>query len=653
MSDEHSRLKRALSRRNVLGRGVAGGMAVSFPPLALAAARPATPKGLPNILWMVSEDNNPYLGAYGDPIAHTPHLDALAKKGVLYRNAFSNAPVCATSRFGILTGVHAESCSPAQHMRANAHLPKQLKTYPEYLREAGYYCLNNFKTDYNCDIDPKIIWDDNSRTAQWRNRPAGKPFMAVFNDLTTHESQIFFKTEGRVKPEDVRVPAYLPDTPEVRTDLSSYYNRIEMMDANCGKRLAALEADGLAEDTIVFYYSDNGGVMPRSKHYSYDEGYRTCLMIYVPPKWQHLAPAPAGSVVNSPVSYIDLVPTLLSLIGQPKAPHMVGRALLGPYAGSPEKFAFGANDRQGERYDFNRTVCDGRYRYIRNYLPDVAWGTPMSYSWVAKSYQSWERAHDADRLNPAQDRFFQTKPYEEFYDLGTDRDQVRNLIGDPAQAGRIAAMRSALDRHMVKINDNGFIPEGHGAEGYFQSRNRTAYPLGKLMALAQQSARRDPRNLERFRKQLSHDNDLVRYWAVYGIKLLGSDAGLAEDRLVRLAEHDPSPYVRLQAASALCETAQHAKGIANLATILDAAPSVALQLQAISALILAGRLALPALPSIRRLTASDDENLHAAARYLTAVLEGVYAPGYDLLDRSWYDRKNGPYLGQPMPGPTF
>jgi arylsulfatase A-like enzyme len=649
MGNRQTRLNQTLSRRSVIAAGIAGGIA-TFVGTVRAVA---TPVGLPNILWIVSEDNNPYLGAYGDQIAHTPHLDALARKGVLYRNAFSNAPVCATSRFGILTGVYPESCSPANHMRANAHLPKELKTYPEYLREAGYYCLNNFKTDYNCDIDPKAIWDDSSRTAQWRNRPTGKPFMAVFNDLTTHESQIFFKTEGRVRPEDVRVPAYLPDSPEVRTDLASYYNRIEMMDANCGKRLAALEQDGLADDTIVFYYSDNGGVMPRSKHYSYDEGYRTCLMIYVPPKWQHLAPAPAGSVVETPVSYIDLVPTLLSLIGQPKAAHMPGRALLGPYAGVPETLAFGSNDRQGERYDFNRTVCDGRYRYIRNYRPDIPWGIPTSYSWVAKSYQSWGQEHGAGRLNAEQDRFFQTKPYEEFYDLKADRDQVQNLIDDPAQTRRIAGMRSVLDDHMYKINDNGFIPEGHSAEGYFESRNRSVYPLKKLMILAQQAAQQNPRNAALFRKHLADDNDLVRYWAAFGLRLLGSASSPAEAQLVQMTDHDVSPHVQIMAAYALTGLGGVERGVARLAALLDAEGSVPLRLQALSTLTLLGESARAALPSIRRAAQSDDETLHAAGRYLVAVLDGIYTPGYDLLDRPWYDKRVGPYIGHPMPGPAL
>lgn len=615
----------AWSRRGALMATVGGAATLAgLTGCASVVRRPAQER--PNILWMVSEDNNPNLGAYGDTLAHTPNLDALASRGVLYRNAFSNGPVCATSRFGILTGVYAESCSPANHMRANAHLPAEIKTYPEYLRESGYYCTNNSKTDYNCDVDPARIWNDSSVTAQWRNRPAGAPFMAVYNDFTTHESQIFFKTEGRVKPEDVRVPAYLPDTTEVRIDIASYYNRIELMDQHCGERLATLEQEGVAEDTIVFYYSDNGGVMPRSKHYGYDEGFRTCLIIYVPPKWQHLAPARPGSEVTEPVSFIDLAPTLLSLIGQPKPAYMPGRALLGPFAGAPEQLAFGMRDRMDERYDFNRTACDGRHRYIRNYLPDQPWGVPEVFAWSLKSYQSWEREHMARRLNPAQDRFFQSKPYEEFYDLHIDPDEIHNLIDDPDRERQIEEMRAALDRHMIEINDNGFIPEGAQGEGYFPSKDRSVYPLERLMSLAEKAAQGHAADIDAFRIELDDPNPLIRYWAVIGLRIVKQAALPAKADLIRLSAADPSPHVQIVAAQTIVGLGEADAGVSKLSAILDSQASKPLRLQAINALTLVGEPARAALPAIRRASTSYDD-IGNAGRYLVAVLEGTYKPG--------------------------
>ena len=160
--------------------------------------------------------------AYGDILARTPNIDRLAREGVLYKHAYSNAPVCAPSRYAMLTGMYPQSNAPANHMRADAPLPAGLKTYPELLRGAGYYCTNNAKTDYNAVVDPNAIWDANGPDAHYTNRPEGAPFMAVYNFQTTHESSLFQVTDGAVKPDDIRLPAYLPDTPQVRQDFASY-----------------------------------------------------------------------------------------------------------------------------------------------------------------------------------------------------------------------------------------------------------------------------------------------------------------------------------------------------------------------------------------------------------------------------------------------
>src|SRR6218665_223502 len=304
----------------------------------------------PNILWIVSEDNNPFIGAYGDKLARTPAIDGLARAGILYRNVYSTAPVCAPTRFSIITGVHPESAGPAHNMRAQAQLPEWLKGFPTYLRQAGYYCTNNAKTDYNSNLVADKIWEESSGKAHWRNRPANAPFFTVFNTMTTHESQIFQPLDGTVKPEDVRVPAYLPDTPTVRRDIATYYNRMEAMDGEIAAKLAELDAAGLAEDTIVFYYSDNGGVLPRSKRYCYDEGHRCALVVRVPAKWRHLAPAAAGSAIAAPITWIDLAPTVLSIASVTAPRHLQGTAFLGRDAERPKPYAFGMRNRMDERY---------------------------------------------------------------------------------------------------------------------------------------------------------------------------------------------------------------------------------------------------------------------------------------------------------------
>ncbi len=601
--------------------------------LATAAGSAQAGEERPNILWLVSEDNNPFIGAYGDTLARTPTIDDLAARGVLYRNAYSTAPVCAPSRFGILTGVYPESCAPAEHMRALAALPRGFATYPELLRAAGYYCSNNAKTDYNSDVDPAAIWDASGAKAHWRGRPAGKPFMAVFNYETTHESRLFLKpTEGSVRPEQVRVPAYLPDTPAVRGDIASYYNLMEKMDGQLAERLAELVADGLADDTIVFYYSDNGGSLPRSKRYCYDEGLRCALVAYYPPKWAHLSRHAPGTKVEAPASLIDLPPTVLSLAGLAAPPQMQGRALAGRRVRPPAPYAFGMRNRMDERYDFVRTVTDGRWRYIRNYMPHRPWGMHGAFEWLARGYQDWERAYRAGELTPAQSRFFQRKPFEELYDLAADRDQVRNLADDPAAWGPLGRLRAALDRHMLAVVDNGFIPEGMAIEGYQASRDKAAYPLARIMGLAGAAASGEASNLPALGKALIDIDPVVRYWAAAGHLVLGPQATSGAEALKRMMREDAAPQVRVVAAEASAHLGAAPESVAVLADLAGVHQSWQVRLQALNALTALGEAARPALDAFEQAALSDQEYLRNAGRYMAAVLKGEYRPDFPVFD---------------------
>ncbi|WP_423603591.1 sulfatase family protein [Sphingomonas sp. MS122] len=613
-----------MNRRGVIGLAVAATVA--------ARAASAATSERPNILWLVSEDNSPLVGAYGDRLAHTPAIDALARKGVLYRNVYSNAPVCAPSRFAILTGVYPESCAPANQMRANARLPEGFRTYPELMRAAGYFCTNVSKTDYNCDVDPKAIWDVQGAEGHWRKRPAGKPFMAVFNYETTHESQLFKPTPGRVTPEMVTLPPYLPDTPGIRQDFASYYNLIEKMDGQLAQRLADLDADGLSDDTIVFHYSDNGGVLPRSKRYCYDEGLRCELIIHVPPKWRHLMPAKPGSVIDAPVSFIDLAPTLLSIAGAAQPPQMPGRPLLGKRIGRPQRWAFGMRNRMDERIDFSRTVTDGRWRYIRNYMPHRPWGQHQAYAWLAKGYQDWEAAWRAGTLNAAQRRFFEAKPFEELYDLRADPHQVVNRTNDPEASRMLKSMRDALDAHMVVIGDNGFIPEGMAGEGYVESRNPAVYPLREVMQLASAAASRDPAHLGTLRTHLASPVAVLRYWAATGMLILDEAARGELAGLRSIMDGDPSPHVRVVAAEAVARLEGGGDAVRVLAEIIDAPPSWQVQLHAINALNFVGESARSALETIRRAARGENDYVRTVGRYLEAVLTGTYTPATQIFE---------------------
>lgn len=582
----------------------------------------------PNILWIVSEDNNPYLGCYGDKVARTPTIDSLAARGILFENCFSQAPVCAPSRFTLITGMYATSCQPANHMRAQGKLPDELLDgFPALLRQAGYYCTNNAKTDYNAPIRMKNTWDESSKKAHWRNRPAGKPFFAVFNHEVSHESSIHGKQkplEGGTDPTSVRIPAYAPDTAETRADRALYYDNLRRLDGQVASLLKQLQDDGLAEDTIVFYYADNGGVLLRSKRFPYDSGLHVPLIVHFPKKFAHLAPAAAGSRIESPVAWVDMAPTMLSLTGIAIPSHYQGHAFLGPKA-QPQQYAFSFRDRMDERYDFIRTARDKQYRYIRNYRPDIVWGQHVQYLWQQKGMKVWEQMHKEGKLNAVQDRFWGEKPAEELYDLQADPDEVKNLAGDPKHQATLERMRGALRDHLLRTRDNGFLPEGSEGEGYAGTRDEKAYPLARLLDIADVVAQRHPANLAKLEEWMADSNAAVRYWGALGCVMLREKSAPSGGALSKLL-NDPSDQVKVVAAEALAFQG-NGEGVTALAKLLTDAPNNRVRLQAANALDHLGERAKPALAALEKATADGDDYVKRAARYSAAVLAGKRPPG--------------------------
>lgn len=332
-------------------------------------------------------------------------------------------------------------------------------------------------------------------------------------------------------------------------------------------------------------------------------------------------------MVEDPVCFVDLAPTLLSLAGLAKASQMQGEALMGPHATPRRDYAFGMRNRMDERYDFVRTATDGRYRYIRNYMPHRMWGMHGAFEWQAKGYQDWERQRLAGTLNPTQARFFGPKPFEEFYDLHTDPDEIDNRIDDPDMAARVNAFRAALDRHMLEINDNGFIPEGSSLEGYENSRQANAYPLQRVMAVAGTAGRGDVGGLPELRASLTDPNEVIRYWAATGLLILGERAKPAAADLKRLAASDPSPHVQVVAAEALVHTGQAREGVEWLAVLAAPDQSMPVRLQALNALTEIGEHARPASPVIAQAAQDAQGYIRRAGVYLSAVLDGSYDPG--------------------------
>jgi len=384
----------------------------------------------------------------------------------------------------------------------------------------------------------------------------------------------------------------------------------------------------LADDTIVFYYSDNGGVLPRSKRYCYNEGLRCAMVVVFPPKWAHLAPAKMGTAIETPVMLLDLAPTLLSLLGTSTPPQMQGTAFLGPHARSRGPYAFGMRNRMDERYDFVRAASDGRFHYIRNYTPHRVF-QHGAYEWQSPAYRSWDREYRAGHLNEVQKRFFEgTRPFEELYDLQSDRDQISNLAGVLAHAAQLRTMRQAMDDHMLAIVDNGFIPEGLPQEGYRASRDASAYPLKRLMDLGARAAARDRANVKSFLSDLQDPNPIVRHWAAQGLLMLGAAATPARAALETMINSDAAVQNRVVAAEALATMAPSPDAVRALASIVNGADPWPVKLQALNALTFLGDQSKAVLPTIKAAAATDQEYLRNAGRYLEAVLEGRYDPSY-------------------------
>jgi arylsulfatase A-like enzyme len=535
------------------------------------------PKELPNILWLVSEDNSPFSGCYGDKFATTPNLDKLAAEGFLYTHAYANAPVCAPARNTIITGVYA--CSNGnQHMRSYYSKSEKVKTYPEFLREAGYYCTNSVKTDYNTtSIDPNEIWDECSRGAHYKNRAPGQPFFAVFNTTISHESSIHKwipNEELRHKPEDVTLPPYHPDTPEMRHDWAQYYDKVEDMDAWVGEKLQELEDAGLADNTIVFYYGDHGGVLARSKRYVYESGTHVPFIVRIPEKYKYLFPAgKPGSKVDRLVSFVDLVPTLLSIAGIEIPDYLQGNAFLGEQKTGDPEYAFMFRGRMDERYDMCRAVRDQKYRYIRNYMPYRIYGQHLEYLWRAPSVGSWEQAYKNGECNEIQSIFWEPKPAEELYDTENDWWEVNNLANDPAYKDVLERMRAANKDWMVRIEDTGFIPEADrinraGETPFYDYMRSGNVDLEKLIGAAENATMGDEENLDLFVSYLKDEDSAVRYWGATGLLVLGEKASPAKEEL-KAALKDGSPNVAVIAAEALYKLGEREEGEKALLGVLE------------------------------------------------------------------------------------
>lgn len=533
-----------------------------------------SPQEKPNILWLVCEDISPYLGCYGCKEAYTPNLDKLAENGVRFTHAYANGPVCAVARSTILSGMHATSTGTHQ-MRGRQIVPSEIPAYPKILMESGYYCTNNAKTDYNSnfEFEKHSLWDETSNTAHWKNRPEGKPFFAVFNIGCTHEGQISAENipgyikrgeipeKTRINPEDIELPPYHPDLPEVRQDWARLHDMITRMDEISGAYLQELEDEGVDDNTIVFFYSDHGGQLSRSKRFVYNNGTQVPFIVYLPEKWKHLTDTKPGEPCNDLVSFVDFAKTSLSITGCDVPEIMQGHIFLGKNKETAPQYVHLYRNRMDEQIDFSRAVNDGRYHFIRNFLPNSTQGRQLYYPYnVQANWGAWAKHYDAGKCNEVQGRFFNAKPVLQLFDIENDRWEVNNLATKPEHQKRVKEMSEELDRWMIETRDIGLIPEAMyfeliGTEKKYKTlyeyAQSDAYEIERILEVAKTASLGEKNRISEYLLFMKDENPIVRYWGAYGVFLTKSEDDKVLKALKQMAQNDNKTANRLMAAQSL------------------------------------------------------------------------------------------------------
>jgi len=530
--------------------------AICGPLMAFSADRP-------NVIWIVSEDNSiHYLKPFFPGGAEVPAIEAMAAKGLIFEYAFSNAPVCSVARTTLATGCYGSRIGTQFHRRSvEVPMPDGLKMFPAYLRDAGYHTTNNSKTDYNATAG-KDVWDESSGKASWRDRPSkSQPFFHFESHAESHESSLHFDQASYERdkpahdPSAVILAPYHPDTPLFRNTHARYLDNMQKIDRIVGETVAKLEADGLLEDTFIFYFGDHGGVLPRGKGYLYDSGLHVPLVVRVPEHFRHLVgDLPVGGRVKGFVSFADFGPTVLRLAGVPLPDAVDGAAFLGEGIRREElerrDEAFGYADRMDEKYDLVRSLRKGRFHYMRCFQPWLPDGLQNNYRYISLAYAEWRSLGGQGRLTGASRNFFEPRPVEMLFDCEADPHNVTNLATDPAHAEVLKELRGRLSAKIRSLPDLSFYPESHLAK--VALANPAAFGRDHLEEIEAMAAIADlaVRPFDEVRPQLEAGleaaNPWVRYWAVMSCTAFG-EAAMALAPRAEVLLKDPEPAVRLRA----------------------------------------------------------------------------------------------------------
>ncbi|MCW2119925.1 sulfatase [Flavobacterium sp. 7A] len=541
----------------------------------------------PNIVWIVSEDNSKhYMKLFDEHGVATPNVEGLAKDGIVFDRAFSNAAVCSAARSTLILSTYGPKMATHYHRaEGKVTLVNGQDMFPAYLRKAGYYTANNAKEDYNIN-KPDDVWDDSSKKASWTNRKSGQPFFYVYNIETTHEGRLHFtkeqmnSTKTITDPTSVFVQPNHPKTDIFRYSNAYYRDKIVQMDKEVGEVIEKLKKDGLYDNTIIFYYGDHGGILPASKGYLYETGLHVPLVVHVPEKYKNLSPLAQGTRTNSFVSFVDFGATVLNLAGIEVPKVMDGKPFLGKNTTTKtldkKDETFGYADRFDEKYDMVRSVRKDNIKYIRNFEPFNVNGLMNAYRYKQLAYQEWEALYKQGKLNKDQSRFFEVKPAEELYDVIKDPYELNNLAALPDHQSDLKKMRKELNCWMESMPDLSFYPEFYLIENAIQNPlefgKKHKKNIRNYIKIANLEVLDFEKASPKIKKLLQSEDKWERYWALIVATSFGDEAKTLTTAVQTSLALETENINKLRAAEFLSIVA-HQNTAQDITAILYAAKS--------------------------------------------------------------------------------
>jgi arylsulfatase A-like enzyme len=494
----------------------------------------------PNIVWITIEDTSPdFIGCYGNSQVKTPNIDALAKEGIKFTNAFSTNTVCSPSRHTIITGVRTAQDGCGNH-RSQFKIPSFITGFPFVLKAAGYFTSNNSKTDYNID-NPKAFvkqnWTEQGGKANFNLRTnKSQPFFSVFNFNESHQSRTVgnskawyekeilskLSADEIIKPDELEVPPFYKNNANNRKNIARLYNCLKVTDNEVGRIIKMIKDAGEWDNTIVFFFSDHGQGMPRFKTNASRLGSQVPFIIRFPEKYKNLLPQKAGTSINELVTFEDLAPTTISIATQEKKPaYMTGRIFLGNQKQATDNVFWGTRDNTDEVIDLGRTIIKDDFVYTRIYQPHLPVLQQQAYYNRSDMLQEMRNDFMNNELDSLQASIFKPRSAEYLFNRKNDRWETVNLAKDKKHATVLAAMRTLNQQKIKTYADLGFLPEVVIAQINVTDTllvwKQKNYNINKYVEVAEMVGM-GKQFITTQTGLLNNKDSVIRYWAVIGLR---------------------------------------------------------------------------------------------------------------------------------------